>query len=351
MFNLNKFQLSVIIICSSLSTHAYSQVSIPIVPTSTTYKWKNESDLIQLLDTTTNQALVASQIVAQCNDSLEPLSVGQRQDGYNIAGHTLYGLGLLDEARLAFQGITILDQNSLNTFDLADAWRVLGQIDSELRDYPTSYNDYKQSYDTYVSTSLIEPDLSDHMASYILPFLVSSAQMAGIQAMVYHYVDEAVSIYGIDKIPALPDLVEIAGDVAMSQGNLSLAESYYTDYISNFPAYENDNLTKSTPIRLRLKLYKSQGMDLLSDCSYDSVKKAIEIYNNPAYAGMLARYELGNAIVYCMQENKQTKLALDFRLAIVDDIDSDLLNPANSLNRIYHSSLQNIQVINLYKTA
>lgn len=316
-------------------------------PISTTLKWKNERDLLLLMDSSSNQVLLANTVVAQCLEDTG-LTDDQRRDGFTIAGHTYYNHDLMDEAKEAFVYILDIGQPLLDGYTISDAHRMVGQINLLENNFTDAYTHYKSAYDIHISLL----DAGEHHYAYAyVSFVAHCAEHTGQLQIALDHVDEGVSLFDPELFVEMPRLLEIGGDVAVKMGESNLALSYYQDILDNFPSYGSGNQLTSDPVRIHAKIAAAQGVDLFGGCDGNSIERAFEITMNTDYDGMVSQIAIATSLVDCLIENNELWSAHQLSERLIEKMDIVLANPVLMANEIYREDIRKFQCESLFKSS
>lgn len=347
-----KFNWVCVVLVISLagaSTLSFAQLSEPGVPTPTTYQWQNEHDLMLIFNDAQNDEAaraVASSIYDQCLTDTN-LSTQQKYDGFYMSGQVFYLYGKFESAKNCFQGIVDL-QLLANNHQLSEAHRMLGQINMLTGSFSSAADHYITAHDIYMT---LDPESAPMGLNYNLPFVVHCLKQSKRYNEALQYADEAISVMDIEQYPKLPEIYEMAGDVAHEMENETLALSYYRSIGVDFPDYEQNDLLMSFPIRIQKKIAAAQGIDLYG-CDADAVEKTMDIIINPDYIGMLERYMLAISLSECLQTQYDEKWS-SYQLVnkMINELDVAIINVPAGESAFYMQNLKEIQVKYLYTSA
>jgi len=304
----NKNTRLAVIAAFCCSTNAFAQLSGPdlrdkILPHPSEFEWTHERELIVLLDNAADRIQVANLIQDACilNTSL---SDGQRIDGYEISGHSLYSDNALTDARVSFSNLLAVP--GITNAENSDALRMLGQIDFLSKNYANSESFYSQAFDIEVAELQAG---NPHRLVFIAPMYSYVTELQGDEQGALNILTSALAHINssVESVPPynMAKMLNQASKLALRTGDNQLSLTLVNSIEQDYPEFLQQDPKLSIPVQIELRKLNLNGHSI-ENLDEVSALKAMEILENPDYAEMPLRYSIGESLAD--QLEKQRKL-------------------------------------------
>lgn len=278
-------------------------------PKPATPVWETERDLLVLFENAADRIQLARQVMGVCLDINASLTTQQRYDGLKIAGHTLWGAGVLSDAATCFSGIISLGMNADAD---ADAYRMRAQCYFFDSNYQAAANDYEMCYS--ISMSIASASGDHDLYQLVTPMLIKAASEAQDYQLALDVADDALantSLLSNIRTEAL----RAGGEAAVRSGDLVKAQSYLTTLLTEYPSYGLDY--PGERVAVELNLIQANGHSL-EDFTPNGVDALAAVVQNPDYQGLPAWVTAVSIMAGLLDEADEVAKSNTLRLWAVD---------------------------------